>query len=137
VAAAAVVGACSLALLTHWTGGWRTVAVLWAAYVAVTAAELFSSASSWGMVSELTDPARRAEYQGAWKLGTQFQAMVGPALCTWLAVTWSPYGFLVIAGLAVLAAAAMPAAARAAARVAGESKPVRVPRVGVDTIGGS
>jgi hypothetical protein len=113
------------------------VAVLWTAYVAVTAAELFSSAASWGLVSELTDPARRAEYQGAWKLGTQFQAMVGPALCTWLAVSWSPLGFLVVAALAVAAAAAMPGFAAASARVAGETKPVRLHRPRVDTIGES
>jgi MFS family permease len=137
VAAAAVVVACTLAMSTHWSAGWSTVAVLWAAYVAVTAAELFSSAASWGLVSELTDPDRRAEYQGAWKLGTQFQAMVGPALCTWLAVTWSPFGFLVIAAVAVLAAAAMPAFAASSARVAGEAKPVRLERPRVDTIGGS
>jgi MFS family permease len=137
VAAGAVVVACTLAMLTHWSSGWPTVAVLWTAYVAVTAAELFSSAASWGLVSELTDPARRAEYQGAWKLGTQFQAMVGPALCTWLAVSWSPLGFLVVAALAVAAAAAMPGFAAASARVAGETKPVRLHRPRVDTIGES
>jgi MFS family permease len=137
VAAAALVMACTLALLTHWTHDASTVAGLWAAYVAVTVAELFGSASSWGMVSELTDPLRRAEYQGAWKLGTQFQAMVGPALCTWLAVTWSPFGFLVIAAVAVLATAAMPPVAQAAARVAGEAKPVGGAAPAVDTIGRS
>jgi MFS family permease len=137
IAAGAVVLACTLAMATHWSTGWPTVAVLWTAYVAVTAAELFSSAASWGLVSELTDPDRRAEYQGAWKLGTQFQAMVGPALCTWLAVTWSPFGFLVIAAVALLAAAAMPVVAAASARVAGEAKPMRLPRAHADTIGGS
>ncbi|WP_310963235.1 MFS transporter [Nocardioides terrisoli] len=120
VAALAVTAACGLAMATHWTHGWPTVAVLWCAYVAVTAAELYSSASSWGMLSELTDPARRAEYQGAWRLGTQFQTMAGPALCTWLAVTWSPFGFLVIAGIAVAAALGMPPLIAAARRTAGE-----------------
>jgi hypothetical protein len=63
--------------------------------------------------------------------------MVGPALCTWLAVTWSPFGFLVIAAVAVLSAAAMPPVARAAARVAGEAKPRSVAAGAVDTIGRS
>jgi MFS family permease len=121
---------------TYWLTNWSTIAVLWAAYILVTCAELFHAAANWGYVAELSDPLRRAEYQGVWRLGQQAVQMVGPALFTWLAVTWRPEGFLVIGAVAVAAAVAMPVVAGAAQRrLAVElAKPTRVGSGAADTI---
>lgn len=136
VAGVAAVGACVAAMSTYWLTSWSTVVVLWLAYVLVTCAELFHSASNWGFVAELSDPLRRAEYQGVWRLGQQVQQMVGPALFTFLAVTWHPEGFLVIGAVALAAALSMPPVARAAQRrLAVElAKPTRVGALSADTI---
>jgi MFS family permease len=137
--------ACTLAMWSHWTHGSATLAVLWLAYVGVTGAELFHSAANWGLLAELSDPSRRAEYQGAWRLGQQLQQIVGPAVFTWLAVSWRPEGFLVIGAVALLASLALPAVAqRAQVRLAQlekdravAGKPVSLPAQRVDTIAGS
>lgn len=134
LAAVAVVIACVMAALAHHQHGVAALAALGAAYVAVTGAELFGSASSWGLVAELTESARRAEYQGAWRLGTQLQAVIGPALCTWLTIGWGSQGFVVIAAVAVAAALMMPRLAVAAARSSSTAKPMSIATDGVDTI---
>lgn len=115
-AGAVMLAGCALLMAAHWTGSLATVALLTAGYVALTAGELLQSAGAWGLMSELSPADRRAEYQGAFRLGTQLQAMVAPAAFTALAVTWSSGGWLVIGVLVLGAGAAMPyAAARAAA----------------------
>jgi len=96
--------------------------------VTITAAELFESASSWGFLAELSDPSRRGEYQGVWRLGFQVESIVGPAAFTFLAITWGPPGWAVIATLAVVASAVAHPAARAAQRhlqTHGVAEPVR------------
>ena len=108
---------CVLVMATAWTHHWETGLLLWVGYVALTAGELFASASSWGLIAELTDPARRGEYQGAWRLGIQVQMVVGPVLFTAIAVTWRPAGMLVVAGWALLCAVLMPRFAYAAQRL--------------------
>ena len=52
---------CSIVLVTHDTVGWVTIALVWIGHVTVTGAELYQSASHWGLVAELSDPARRSE----------------------------------------------------------------------------
>ena len=60
---------CGIVLVTHDTLGWVTIALVWLGHVTVTGAELFESAAHWGFMSELSDPDRRGEYQGAAHLG--------------------------------------------------------------------
>ncbi len=52
----------------------------------VTGAELFQSAGHWGFMSELSDPQRRGEYQGASQLGGTAGSVWAPALFTFLAM---------------------------------------------------
>ncbi|MGH3412106.1 MAG: MFS transporter [Marmoricola sp.] len=138
LAAAAIAAACTLAMTAHWTHAWVTVGVLWLAYVALTVGELLSSASSWTMVAELSDPARRAEYQGVWRIGVQLQMVVGPGLLTWLAVSWHPEGLLVIGAWTLLSVVAMPRLVRAARQrldaAAAPEKPPGRHRSTADTI---
>jgi MFS family permease len=134
VAGLAAVGACVVMMTTAWTPGAATIVVLWLGYVLVTGAELFHSAAGWGFLSELTDPDRRGEYQGVWKLGQQAQLMVGPVTCTWLAVSWRPEGLLVIGGVALVASLLMAQVAYGAQRWLLDRKPTGVPAAAVDTI---
>ncbi|HET8602812.1 MAG TPA: MFS transporter [Marmoricola sp.] len=134
VAGLAALAACSVVMTTAWSAGGATVVLLWLGYVLLTGAELFHSAGGWGFLSELSDPERRGEYQGVWKLGQQAQLMAGPVTCTWLAVTWRPEGLLVIGAVAVSASLLMAGAASGARRWLEAGKPAGVRRVGVDTI---
>ncbi|WP_170284947.1 MFS transporter [Kribbella amoyensis] len=114
VAAGAIAAACLVIPISSVTEAWVTITLLAAAYVALTFGELFQSAGYWGLVSELSPVDQRPQYQGAFRLGLQLQSIVGPAAFTLLAVTWSPLGWLPLAALIVLAAAALGPAAVAA-----------------------
>ncbi len=116
LAAVCFVVSCGLIMVTHETIGWVSIALIWSGHVTITGAELFASAGGWGFQSELSDPTRRGEYQGVWRLGYQVETIVGPALFTFLAITWGAVGWILIAGIAVTAAVIMHPAARAAER---------------------
>ena len=88
---------CLIVLVTHDTLGWVTIALVWLGHVTVTGAELFQSAASWGYQSELSDPDRRGEYQGAAHIGHTLGSVWAPALYTYLAMEWGTPGWLVIA----------------------------------------
>jgi MFS family permease len=107
---------CGIVLLTHDTLGWTTIALVWLGHVTVTGAELFQSAAQWGFLSELSDPDRRGEYQGAAQLGGTLGGVWAPAAFTFLAIHWGTPGWLLIATVIVVAAAAMGPAARSAER---------------------
>ena len=63
-----------------------TIALVWLGHVTVTGAELFQSAGHWGFTSELSDPDRRGEYQGAAHIGGTLGSVWAPALFTFLAM---------------------------------------------------
>ena len=107
---------CVIVLVTHDTLGWTTIALVWLGHVTVTGAELFQSAAQWGFLSELSDPERRGEYQGAAQLGGTLGGVWAPAAFTFLAIHWGTPGWLLIAGIIVVAAAVMGPAARSAER---------------------
>ena len=107
---------CLIVLVTHDTIGWVTIFLVWLGHVTVTGAELFQSAAHWGFMSELSDPARRGEYQGAAQLGGTVGHVWAPAAYTFLAMNWGTPGWLLIAAIVVVATAAMAPAARAAER---------------------
>jgi MFS family permease len=107
---------CGIVLVTHDTVGWVTIVLVWVGHVTVTGAELFSSAGEWGLQAELSDPARRGEYQGVSQLGYTLGTVWAPAAYTFLAMEWGTPGWLVIAAIVLVAAVGIHPAARAAAR---------------------
>jgi MFS family permease len=107
---------CLIVLVTHDTVGWITIALVWLGHVTVTGAELFQSASEWGFLSELSDPARRGEYQGIGQVGHTLGTVWAPAVYTFLAMEWGTPGWLTIAAVVVVAVVVQTPAARAAER---------------------
>ncbi|WP_457112761.1 hypothetical protein [Marmoricola sp. URHA0025 HA25] len=93
-----------------------TIVLVWVGHVTVTGAELFNSAGDWGLQAELSDPARRGEYQGVSQLGYTLGSVWAPAAYTYLAMTWGTPGWLVIAAIVGAAAAGIHPASHAAER---------------------
>ena len=116
ISASFFVLSCLIVLVTHDTLGWVTIALVWLGHVTVTGAELFQSAASWGYQSELSDPDRRGEYQGAAHIGHTLGSVWAPAVYTYLAMEWGTPGWLVIGGVVVLATIGMGPSSRAAER---------------------
>ncbi len=110
------VASCLIVLVTHDTIGWITIVLVWVGHVTVTGAELFQSAGAWGLQAELSDPRKRGEYAGASSLGHTAGSVWAPALYTYLAMEWGTPGWLVIAGIVVLATIGIHPSARAAGR---------------------
>lgn len=107
---------CGIVLVTHDTVGWVTILLVWVGHVTVTGAELFQSAGEWGLQAELSDPARRGEYQGVSQLGYTLGTVWAPALYTFLAMEWGAQGWIVIAAIVLVATVLIHPAARAAER---------------------
>jgi MFS family permease len=94
---------CLITLATHDTVGWVTIALVWLGHVTVTGAELYLSAASWSFEAELMDPRQRGAYQGAAELSGTLGRVWAPALYTFLAMNWGAAGWLLIAGIIVVA----------------------------------
>jgi MFS family permease len=107
---------CLIVLVTHDTLGWVTIFLVWLGHVTVTGAELYQSAGHWGFMSELSDPDRRGEYQGAAHIGGTAGEVWAPAVFTFLAMEWGTPGWLLIAATVVVATLGMGPSARAAER---------------------
>jgi hypothetical protein len=107
---------CFIVLVTHDTLGWVTIALVWLGHVTVTGAELFQSAAHWGFLSELSDPTRLGEYQGAAHIGGTAGGVWAPAAYTFLAMEWGTPGWLTIAAIVVVATLGMGPASRSAQR---------------------
>lgn len=107
---------CLITLATHDTIGWVTMALVWLGHVTVTGAELYLAPAGWAFESELSDPDRRGEYQGAANLGGTMGFVFAPALYTYLAMEWGSTGWLVIAAIVVVAAILIHPSVRAAER---------------------
>jgi MFS family permease len=89
---------------------------VWLGHVTVTGAELFQSAGHWGLTSELSEPDRRAEYQGVYHVGATLGSVWAPALFTFLAMSWGTTGWLIIAAIVVVGGIGIHPTARAAER---------------------
>ncbi|KQY50167.1 MULTISPECIES: MFS transporter [unclassified Nocardioides] len=107
---------CLITLFTHDTIGWLTIALVWLGHVTVTGAELYLSAASWSFEAELMDPRRRGEYQGAAELTGTLGRVWAPAVYTFLAMEWGATGWLLIAGIVVVATIGLVPASAAAQR---------------------
>ena len=124
VSGAFFVLSCGIVLVTHDTVGWVTIVLVWLGHVTVTGAELYQSASHWGLVAELSDPTRRGEYQGAARLGGTVGQVWAPAAYTFLALEVGTLGWVVIAAVVAAAVVAEHPAARAAERFLAAERPV-------------
>ena len=98
---------CVITLSTHHTVGLWTILLFFLGHITLTGAELYLSAASWTFEAELMDPRRRGEYQGAAELTGTLGRVWAPAAFTFLAMSWSTWGWVVIAGLITVAAAAL------------------------------
>jgi len=107
---------CVITLSTHHTVGAWTIVLFFLGHVTLTGAELYLSAASWTFEAELMDPRRRGEYQGAAELSGTLGQVWAPAAFTFLAMTWSTWGWLVIAGIITFAAIAIHPSSAAARR---------------------
>jgi MFS family permease len=92
----------------------------------VTGAELYLSAASWSFEAELMDPRQRGAYQGAAELSSTLGRVWAPALYTFLAISWGAAGWLVIAGIIVVATIGMHPSTRMAKRFLEEHVPADV-----------
>ena len=116
LAGAAFVVSCAVLAVTHHTMGLVSILLIWLGHVTITGAELWQSAADWGFTAALSDPRRLGDYQGVWGMGYQLGAVVFPALYTYLALQWGTPGWVLIAAVSVVAAAAARPASRAAER---------------------
>ncbi len=107
---------CLITLATHDTVGWVTIALVWLGHVTVTGAELYLSAASWSFEAELMDPRQRGAYQGAGELTGTLGKVWAPAVYTFLALSWGAAGWLVIAGIILVATVAIHPSTRLARR---------------------
>ncbi|CUR54958.1 putative MFS transporter [metagenome] len=107
---------CVITLATHDTVGWMTIALVWLGHVTVTGAELYLSAASWAFEAELMDPRQRGAYQGAAELSSTLGKVWAPALYTFLALNWGATGWLLIAGIIVVATIGVHPSTRMARR---------------------
>jgi MFS family permease len=98
---------CVITLSTHHSVGLWTVLLFFLGHVTLTGAELYLSAASWTFEAELMDPRRRGDYQGAAELSSTLGRVWAPVLYTFLAMSWGTAGWLIIAGIITVAAAAM------------------------------
>ncbi|ASW56517.1 MFS transporter [Plantactinospora sp. KBS50] len=115
------VAACLITMATHSTVGLVTIFLVWLGHVAVTGAELYFSAANWAFQAKLMDPARRGEYGGVAEVFSTLGGRWAPALYTFLAMSWHPAalpgaGWLVIAGISLLAVVGYHPSARMAQR---------------------
>jgi hypothetical protein len=115
------VASCVITMATHSTAGFVTIFLVWLGHVAVTGAELYFSGAGWAFQSKLMDPSRRGEYGGVAEVFSTLGGRWAPALYTFLAMSWHPAGlpgagWLVIAGIVLVAVAGMHPSTRMAER---------------------
>lgn len=123
------VASCLITMVTHSTTGLLTILLVWLGHVAVTGAELANSAGNFAFGALLMDPRRRGEYGGVAEVFGTLGGRWAPAAFTFLALSWSGPGWLVIAAIVVVAAFGTGPAAHAAERFVQREVPVAGPTV--------
>lgn len=113
---ALLAGSCLLFALTAGGAGPGVIAVLVAAGVVHTAGELVFVAASWGLSVPLMPDGAHGEYQGVFATGEATALMFAPALMTTLVAGWGRPGWLVLAAIFLVPAAAVLPATRWALR---------------------
>ncbi|MFG2037848.1 MFS transporter [Dactylosporangium sp. NPDC048998] len=105
----ALFAACALYALSGSAHHGVTIALLVAGALTHVGAELWHSASGWGISFGLAPPDAHGQYQGAYAIGMQLGQMLAPFVVTTLAVGWGGPGWIVLGAAFALAGAAMPA----------------------------
>ncbi|MGW7609144.1 MFS transporter [Streptomyces sp. NPDC054766] len=106
--------ACAALAAGRFTGSWGTGALALTAVLLFTLAELWQSASGFGLGFGLAPEQARGEYLGAFHLHVVIQATLGPALVCFLAVGHDSLGWLALAAFFLAGTAAIgPCVARA------------------------
>ncbi|MFE5631872.1 MFS transporter [Streptomyces sp. NPDC056543] len=113
----ALLGACSAFACTAALPPVAAVVVLAVGVTLLTAGELLSSASGWGLSYGLADPARQGEYLGAWSLGSDLARAGGPLLVALLVTDGGVAGWLLL-GTAFLGVGAVNVPAARPGRIA-------------------
>ena len=93
------------------------ITLLVAGAIAAAFAEVLQQAGSWGLGFELADPVRAGAYQGVFSMGYSLAGVVAPFVVTATVLTLGTVGWIILAGIFVLAAAGMTAIAWTAKRV--------------------
>jgi MFS family permease len=99
--------ACAALAAGTLTGSWVTGAITLGAVLLFTLAELWQSASGFGLGFGLAPEQARGEYLGAFHLHMVVQATLGPALVAFLVVGHDSLGWLALAALFVAGTAAI------------------------------
>jgi MFS family permease len=121
ISGAFFVVACLITMATDSTDGFLTIFLVWLGHVAVTGCELYFSGANWAFQAKLMDPARRGEYTGVGEVFATLGERWAPAAYTFLVLSWHPSdlrgaGWLVIAGIGLLAVAGLHPSVRMAER---------------------
>ena len=121
ISGAFFVAACLITMATHSTDGFLTIFLVWLGHVAVTGCELYFSGASWAFQAKLMDPERRGEYTGVGEVFATLGERWSPAAYTFLVMSWHPSalpgaGWLVIAGIGMLAVVGLHPSVRMAER---------------------
>jgi hypothetical protein len=108
----ALAAACGLFAVTAGTGGVLAVALLLAGGAAHVAGELLFVAASWGLSIPLMPRDAAGEYQGVFASGEATALLAAPALMTTLVAGWGQPGWIVLAAVFLVPAAAAAPATR-------------------------
>ncbi|WP_327368048.1 MFS transporter [Streptomyces sp. NBC_01217] len=106
-------------------GTWVATAVLLAAALVVTLAELMRSVSSWELAVLLAPPDARAEYLGVAGMSQSIQKSAGPPLLTGVVMAAGPAGWLVLGALVAGLSAVQRRACARRLRTLSASAPAR------------
>jgi Major Facilitator Superfamily len=104
---AALAVSCLLLATTAGAGGLPAVLIILLAAAAHLTGELLFVSSSWGLSVPLMPPDAPSEYQGAFATGEAVALMIAPALMTSLVAGWGQAGWLVLAAIFLIPAAAV------------------------------
>lgn len=115
--------ACFIYALAAGLPTWAAIAVLIAAMVAHTFAEILSQAGAWGLSFELADPVRAGAYQGVFGMGFSLGALASPMVVNATAISFGFAGWAMLAAIFLAAAAGILWIARRAAAAAAASGP--------------
>jgi MFS family permease len=89
--------ACPVIALSGTTHGWATIGVLALGIVLITGTELWASAATWFIQTEIPPEGRRGAYNGAARTVSSMGRMVAPASLTLLAIQTGGWGWWVVA----------------------------------------
>jgi hypothetical protein len=108
---------CLVLALSDAASGAVTIGLLVAAALAHVLGEMLQSAGGWGISFELAPPGAQGQYQGAYAMGRQVGDLVAPLLITTVAVSWGWPGWLLTAGVFLIAGLFVPVVVQEPERV--------------------